>query len=272
MPLFNPVNFSSPPPIGNVAPNTGAFTIASLTAALDYTVPPAATTSLSPNLLNRTWVRTQSCDLFPGIGGAVWNGGSGTGSASGGTPGDVFARLSTGIVALSSEICFYNQYGQFSRDGVTGNGKIDFSLAMAVEFRFSIDLALTTNASFWCVIGKGNGAGALDAPGFGFIITFKSTGIGSLKLQTYDSSLHTSAELSEVTATDDAPEQDVVLESDGAGNVYLYLNGVYKGTAATGPTAVSSSSRTIVQQITNGADLSNNRVYVTLTRVVVKKN
>jgi hypothetical protein len=242
-----------------------------LTEPVDHTALPSVQAALNTLQLVRRLARIQTFDFYPGlhVGGYV---AAGTGGISGGTTGDAYVRLQTGATSASTEAIYYQAQQQFAQDGVTGNGSIDYSQQISVTWRFSCFAELTTNAFFRASIGKNNGAGVLNASGFGFEVTYKSSGIGSLKLQTHDGSLHTSAELSEITTSADGPVHEVTIETDGTGNAYLYLNGVYKGTAATAPATNAAATRYLVAEVGNGADSSNNMVYLTMTRGIVKKN
>jgi len=224
------------------------------------------------NLLAQELTEWTPVHFLPGTVSGSGNPSAG-GSVTGGAAGDGYARLNTGATASNYAAWYFNLFDQFATSGATARGGVDFSVPMWLTFKFSFATnALGTNGYLTGCIGKNNGAGALNATGFGFKIVYKSANIGSLLLQTYDGSLHTSAELAEVDTSTSGICHEVTLASDGAGNVFLFLDGVYKGTAATGPAASAAPSRYLVWEIGNGADSVDYQAYITYVTALVKKN
>lgn len=205
-----------------------------------------------------------------GSAGAADPGGGGGTVADGGV-----IRLNTSVTNGGRGSWFYNVYNEFSPLNGTGhNGKFFFGSPMWVTWRFAFTVALTANAVFRQTIGNtaGNGGAStvLAAIGFGFGVVYKAAGTGSVLIYSHDGSLHTSAEIAVIDTSNAGIVHSITAASDGLGNLYFFVNGVYSGTVATGPTTESATARYINNDLVlNGADGVDNIVYFYPMRIVM---
>lgn len=135
------------------------------------------------------------------------------------------------------------------------------SWARRITIGFSMNwVSSSTNGQLYIRIGQNaSTAGDLSGAGVGFRINNTT-----MVAQCHNgSALNTSGTLMSVAASQ---QVDIVIQSDGTGNVYYYLNGSLATTLTGGPT--TSSSFFIAADATNGSDAANTRCQFSPFRVI----
>lgn len=142
---------------------------------------------------------------------------------------------------------------------------LNFSKPFTVGFAFN-PVSVSTNGQFFLKLGRGaDSTGPLANKGFG--IRLNNT---TLVAQVHDgTTLTTSATLKTVTA---AASQItwVVLQSDGAGNVAVYIDDVLAVTMTGGPSADDSGGFGLVAEALNNADASSTRIHVSPLKIATQ--
>lgn len=138
----------------------------------------------------------------------------------------------------------------------TANGRVmNWSKALAVAIIITQQEA-TTNGIFRFTWGKlpATGVGALPGRGIGVQIDN-----AALKGIVHDGTSGATIDLS--TSVVDETATNILITSDGAGNIEWFVNGVSKGTSDGGPTGNSANEGHNMQfEVDNGADSASMRV------------
>ncbi len=236
--------------------------------AIDYTNTPADTAAISGATMQQQLGAAIFNEFNPGVSQGSDDSAGGVSSVA--SPGN--GILHTTVVPSSRASYYFNIAHQLAFPGTGVQGRISFNKPMWVSWRFAFFAGPSTNGVFSQTIGNSAGHGPLGAKGFGFSVVYKSASTASVLLLTYDSSLHTSAEVAVIDTTDGGLiEHQVMICSDGAGNVTIFVDGVSCLTVATGPTSAGGTAY-LNNDLTNGADLVDDYVFFGPIRTVLKKN
>ena len=131
-------------------------------------------------------------------------------------------------------------------NGTTGNyggRRINWTRRLRFRARVNVPATLSANAVFRCLLGKivsGTGsAGALASRGFGFEIR----GSNALWLTAHNGTARTdtNASFSLFSGSGGGSLHEIVAESDGSGNVTLFVDGVSVATSSGGPSTDDTS-------------------------------
>ncbi len=278
--LLGLVDFDShaPGPLGDNTASTGDFTTLTASTLASSTTLATETRVLTHAIFAQKWATSNEFVLFPGSGSF-----SGTTSGTGAQATVLFGncRPVSGTTA--------NGYGAFyTTNGVAAllcgpsgvMNHINWSKAGWLTVQFSAGLnspgggnftSLTTNGWARFSIGETATHGALAHKGIGIKVTKNSGTLADVALETYDSSLHTSASLATVDFqaldTSGGATSPLIHTAtfywDGGGNVSLFLDNATTavGTAATAPTGSSSNSANIIFECNNGGDTTSNEAW-----------
>ena len=197
-----------------------------------------------------------------------WQWSSATVSGSGSTSSTDFNQnISTGATAssraqrqLAATVADY-----FLNAPDASTTAFDFSKPFTVGFAFNI-VSSSTNGQFFVRVGRSaNGySGDLANQGVGIRINDKT-----LVAQVHTgSTLTTSSTLKTISAN--SITTWVVMQSDGAGNVAVYIDGVLATTMTGGPTTYDSGAAYIVVEALNNADASTTRVHISPIKVATR--
>jgi hypothetical protein len=184
-------------------------------------------------------------------GGAWWLQGISTSTASSGTGASASGAVSfnKSIVAPTTAVGYAMIYTQGY--GITGIGKgyntgIDWTKRVVISARLHKSLNVTdANAVTRLTLGKANGTpavGDLSAQGIGI----KIAGTGAINIICHNGTGGMTTSATSFTPTT-SQYYDVVLISDGTGNVTCYVNGSQVGTTTGGPTTQNATlSRNLI--------------------------
>lgn len=156
--------------------------------------------------------------------------------------------LGTGATASSTALARFNQDRPLWSSGVAGD-VIDWSKRIIIIGMLEVGLS-TTNGINRLTLGKNttDGVAALTDKGIGIEVrNLALHGIVHNGTTGAAVNLSTSVTLSQCAS--------VIIESDGAGNIEWFVDGLSVGTSAAGPIGSGTANRTILQlESTNGAD------------------
>lgn len=248
-----------------------AFNSATLNAVADFTTIPSAVLALNPDLF-RLWASEQSYaeHVFGQNGGSVT---AGTGASSGTTSAKI---ISSGAVFGGACSYFCNPILWTSNPGATtAIGWWNWNKVVVFSTRFSTvpgNAGVSTNGLFRTIIGRSNGAGALDQKGMGFGLIYASATTGSIVGYAHNgSSLTTTSALTTIDTSTTGYCHQVVGISDGAGNVYFFVDRVYAGTTTGGPTTIGQNGNYVVAEVLNNADSATNQFQLSSVRIWTKE-
>jgi len=185
-----------------------------------------------------------------------WTGSSlattGTGSSNSfGYCRDIF----TGATASStSRISMFPgvPYNGLEQGNQTGGRFLPWNKRVTVSFSI-VSQSTSTNGTMWFRLGETNASTDMAARGIGVKVTNKT-----VILEVHNGTTRaTSATIA--TISGDYLQQHFLLQSDGSGNVSVWLNGAFVLTLAGGPTTAGANVTTIVAAVANNADASQNQ-------------
>jgi len=254
------------------------FPGATLTAPNDYTVMPGATRALNPFLA----LQERMSSLVTEVSAPLWYGSddSAGGGSSGASNNPILISSSTANGGRGS---YYFTTGTiFCRPGIGRTDHIDFAVPLFVKWKFFFQTALTTSAVFRQTVGHtaGNGGATtvLSQNGIGFGVVYKTATTGSVVLYTRSAAggvLNTSTEVAVIDTTNTGISHEVLIDSDGTGNVSIFVDGATTAnlTVSNGPSTEAGSNAVFNNDIClNGADGVNNQVRVYPILAGLKKN
>jgi hypothetical protein len=244
------------------------FGSATLGAAISYSSVPSETNAQNGDL-HRLWGAGQSYVEFD----FGENGGdvtSGSGVVTGLTGSKV---ITTGATSASAAATYCNPILWSTNPGaLSGVGSYNWSEPAVFAMRFaSTTNGFSANALFRVMIGSTGGTGPLNAKGIGFGVIYDTATTGSVIGYAHDgTTLTTSGALATIDLSSSSYVHQVVGISDGAGNVYFFVDNVYAGTMTGGPTTVSANTRYVVAEILNNADAASSGVVTSSVRMWFK--
>jgi hypothetical protein len=156
--------------------------------------------------------------------------------------------------------------------GVVYNAGIDWSKRVIFGGRFSRNVTTPdTASSFRFGLGRFSGQAPSDITSTDKQVGIKVSGSGAIVLYVANGSA-----LSTVTSSftpSNASTYDVVIVSDGSGNVTLFVNGSSVATSTSGPTSSQGTNyNTITFEVQNSTTLTNGAMVVFLTDAFAQVN
>jgi hypothetical protein len=231
--------------VGATTPAAGTFTTLETTAVGDS----LAKMMASPSNFQLHWDVAYTVSILSG---------SGVQSASGWS-----AAVRTGTTSSSRAALYFAPTTDLFISGPNQSRiVVDFSKRITVGFAFSA-LSVSTNGQIFCRLSESAGtAGNLTARGLG--IRVNNT---ALVAQCHNgTTLNTSATLKTITAG--LTETWVVLQSDGAGNVKVWIDDVLATTMTGGPTTAATTFVTFAMETLNNADASETSLRVSPVKII----
>jgi hypothetical protein len=142
--------------------------------------------------------------------------------------------------------------------------RVDWSKRVTLGFALAY-LSTTADGQFYLRYARNaSTSGALTHRGIG--VRINNT---TLVAQCHDgTTLNTSGTLATVSASGHVATW-VVMQSDGAGNVAVYIDGTLATTMTGGPTSIDSDSANIVAEVLNNGDASSVRIAVSPIKIHV---
>jgi hypothetical protein len=189
---------------------------------------------------------------FGWVGSALSTTGSGNSNVFNDGRRDVFTNTTAGSTSRMSMFSGVPNTGL--EVGGLGSGR-NFPWNKRVTLSFSIASGATSaNGNAWFRLGGNNTTADMTLRGIGIKITNKT-----VVLEVHNGTTRaTSATIATVSA--DYTQQHFLLQSDGAGNVSVWVNGVFALTLAGGPATVSASDVIyIMAAVANNADAAQNQ-------------
>lgn len=186
---------------------------------------------------------------------------AGTGSTS---RGALQALVSSGTTASSTALVRSGGTASWSRGKAKDVINWDKKVVLHVVFAGRVN---TTNGKTSLSLGKtaGDGVAVLAREGIGFRVDDLA-----IKGIVHDGTSETVIDLS--TTLVDEQTHEVTVVSDGAGNVEWFVDGVSKGSTASGPTGDSGATATLLQlDAENGADSANQGGQITGLKLYVEQ-
>lgn len=203
------------------------------------------------------------------------SGGSGAGP---GTTAFLVREINTGTSAGNRGSWFQNLKCATCLPGGGVVGQIDWSKPGSLTWRGSFISTLSTDGQLQFTLGNTGGHGTAAAPlgakGVGVVITNPAS-VGTVALVTHDgTNMHLSGALfTGLDVSSAGVQHSFMVLWDGQGNAWLYVDGVYAGTVANGPTTISSATNHFFNNdIFTGVSATNNRASIFGCRMVLKKN
>jgi lysophospholipase L1-like esterase len=174
--------------------------------------------------------------------------------ASTGTGAISTATATAGYLTLATNVTAGNEaWGKVSTEGQKWKGFFAFSRQVRLSARI-LNGGSSANTVFRCLLGKDSseGVGALASAGIGFELRHQT-----LWLVGHNGTTSTEYNTGEII-TSSSNIVDIIVESDGAGNLEIFKAGVSVGTTTGGPTANTANSHTyIYAEVENNADATN---------------
>jgi hypothetical protein len=202
--------------------------------------------------------------------GITWSTASSGVGASAGTNG-INARVAT---APTTATGYAQNHGSIINNvrGGAYNGGIDWSKRVVFGGRFNRNTVTPdSNSAFRFSLGRFSAQAPSDIVSTDKQVGIKVSGSGAIVLYAANGSA-----LSTVTSSftpSNSSAYDVVIVSDGAGNVTLFVNGSSVATSTGGPTSSQGSSYgTISFEVQNSTTLTNGAMVVFLTDAFAQVN
>lgn len=247
-------------------PTSPSFVSVSLTGAVDLTAIPSKTAALNRSLLQIVLAHETAQEFVWGVDGSAINVGSG--SSNGGPYQKI---LSTGVAPSSSA-------GYFSNPSIWAVHPLTLSIlgfnwsdVVTISQRFTTNSSvpgLTTNAVFRTLVGASSGTGPLVNRGVGFGVIRASATTGTVVIYAHNgTSLTTFTTSATIDLSSSAVVHEVLLNSDGLGNLYCIVDGTYAGTTTGGP-VTDGGGQYIVCELQNGIDTTDNQMAMSSVRVL----
>ncbi len=166
----------------------------------------------------------------------------------------------SGATSASSSFIGFTNQSFFSYPGSVNSKDISFSKPLGASFE--IDNIYFVSSTAVAIVGIGKQAqttGDLSVYGIAFKIEYASSITQTVKLQVHDgTTLTTTASLATITNNNNQIKTLLSFISDGAGNVYAYINGAYVGMTTGGPTTNSTGGfQRMFGEIANGVTASD---------------
>lgn len=192
---------------------------------------------------------------------------------SGNTTGGVLVRqISTGTTASSMAGWYSNLTPWSANPGATRSADWNWGKVVVAAQRFlGVSGGLSTNAVFSTTIGsEGAGAGPLSAAGIGFGLVSGGGTNGALVIYAHNGTALTTTSTGATVDLSNSFVHEVILVSDGTGNVHCYLDGTFITTGTGGPTANAGTGYPLTK-IENFADTTNNGIAISSLRVWISQ-
>jgi len=174
--------------------------------------------------------------------------------ASTGTGAISTATATAGYLTIATNVTAGNEaWGKVSTDGQRWKQLISFSKQVRLSARI-VNAGSSANTVFRCLLGKDSseGVGALASAGIGFELRHQT-----LWLVGHNGTTATEYNTGEII-TSSSNIVDIIVESDGAGNLEIFNAGVSVGTTTGGPTGNTANNHTyIYAEVENNADAAN---------------
>jgi len=192
---------------------------------------------------------------------------SGTGASA--SAQNANARLNAGPTSATGYAIATAVIANNSRGAIFNSG-FDFSKRVSFGVRVARNVASPdTNSVFRYSIGKSSSTDASDLSARGLMI--KVAGTGALQLLVHNGTTLTTT-TSSYTPTNGVG-YDVLVVSDGSGNVTLYVNGSSVATSTGGPTSAGSTNANVLMfEIQNTATLSASPQNICISDYFVQVN
>lgn len=189
---------------------------------------------------------------------------TGTSGSGGNTPSNHSINVTSGATSGSRGMAIVPTTNLSTFLGAAGGDYrfCDFSKRVTVGFALAMIQATSAGAT-WVKIGQSaSTAGDLAARG----VQIKISNLTLTAACHNGSALTGSSTLATLTTS---TGHYLILQSDGAGSVGVYLNGTLVATLSGGPTSATTSQFEIAVECTNGADSATQRVQVSPVKVCV---
>jgi hypothetical protein len=174
--------------------------------------------------------------------------------ASTGTGAISTATATAGYLVIATNVTAGNEaWGKVSTDGQRWKQLIAFSKQVRLSARI-VNSGSSANTVFRCLLGKDSseGVGALASAGIGFELRHQT-----LWLVGHNGTTSTEYNTGEII-TSSSNIVDIIVESDGAGNLEIFKAGVSVGTTTGGPTGNTANNHTyIYAEVENNTDAAN---------------
>jgi hypothetical protein len=151
---------------------------------------------------------------------------------------------------------------------------IDWSTRFRLFIKFGEYTGMTANCGYRGFIGSNMAAQTPSfanptAKGVGFIVRHLSGSNGQIYSVLHDGTTY-SESVSSFATVNNRMSNGLLIDSNGAGTVSYYLNGVLIGSSTGGPTGLSASGGTsIVFAASNGADATDTRLGIADLKVII---
>jgi hypothetical protein len=180
-----------------------------------------------------------------------WSGSSLTATGTGSSNLFSYCRdIFTGATASStSRISMFPgvPYNGLEQGNQSGGRFLPWNKRVTVSFSI-VSSSTSTNSNMWFRLGETNAATDMAARGVGIKVTNKT-----VILEVHNGTTRaTSSTIA--TISGDYLQQHFLIQSDGAGNVSVWVNGAFVLTLAGGPTTAVNGVTTIVAAVANNAD------------------
>jgi hypothetical protein len=143
-------------------------------------------------------------------------------------------------------------YNGLEEGNQSGGRFLPWNKRVTVSFSI-VSSSTSTNGTMWFRLGETNASTDMAARGIGVKVTNKT-----VILEVHNGTTRaTSATIA--TISGDYLQQHFLLQSDGSGNVSVWLNGAFVLTLAGGPTTAVNGVTTIVAAVANNADAAQNQ-------------
>jgi hypothetical protein len=201
---------------------------------------------------------------------AWWSVIPGTGSSVSGGAFTAYSHLifiDSGSTANGTSIGYLNAAGAATSLFGRGSSSIDFSKRRAFAFRISRDQGAAANGIFRAVLGpyvSSVVAGGTALASRGISVELRGTS-SAIWLVVHDGTTRTEVDS---TQTYSAP-CDLLVDSDGAGNVKLFRDGTQIASTSGGPTAATPAAGSVRYEVTNGGSAARYAFFVSFIRVLV---
>lgn len=173
--------------------------------------------------------------------------------------------LDSGSTANGTSMLWLNSAGSSTALMGIGSTSIDFSKRRAFWCRIQRDQNAAANGIFRVVMGPqvtaaASGGTALASRGISVELRGTSSAIWLV--------VHNGTTLTEVDSGQTYSSQcDLLVDSDGSGNVKLYRNGTQIASTTSGPTAATASTGSVRYEVTNGGSTARYTFFVSFLRV-----
>lgn len=164
------------------------------------------------------------------------------------------ATATVGYLVIATNVTAGNEaWGKVSTNGQRWKDLIAFGRQVRLSARI-VNGGSSANTVFRCLLGKDSseGVGALASAGIGFELRHQT-----LWLVGHNGTTSTEYNTGEII-TSSSNIVDIIVESDGAGNLEIFRAGVSVGTTTGGPTVNTANNHTyIYAEVENNADATN---------------